>query len=347
MNRPVFKKVQEVYQYLLNAADKVAAFQSISPLLLLEQEIYYKEKIVEILRQAYSNHQVVFGDELSDDKIAELDGRGDLFSVAPLIVIRQADQLPGAQKAYAAGLLAQKIGPGLSLGENLLIVSRERSLPSVLQKKITETGVVITCWLLFPAETGRWLADRLRREKINFSAASLEMIQQKIGNDLMGLENAVSIIAAYLQSRSANQLSIEDIQEIFPDFESGSVFDFLDEIFRGSYHRTIAIFHSLLAGGIPIPMLVTMIAKELQKFFQALAMQSDGKSEKEIGSILSVPQFKQKIFFESLAGISRELITWMLARLAELDVDFKKGRVVDLGFELERLFYLISDRRRR
>lgn len=337
-----FKKIHELYHFITNAPDPVQAFQGSSPLLLLEQEIYYKEKLIAFLRNKYSDYHVYFGDELTLDHVAAMQSSGDLFSSSPLIIFRHLDWIPKSEEKTVIDLLSKKIEEGL--GENLIILSQKRSLAAKLQKIISATGNVILCWPPFPSELRQWIAGKFRERGLKIQLDSLDLLLNRIGSDMMALENAIDLVSVYAKEKGTELIANQDVLDLFQDGTTSSVFDLLDSLFERKQKKSFLILHSILDTGVPEQVLISLLAKELQRYFRAILLLRQNMDERQISDYLGLNNMQKKNFFNKLRLLNEEKIIEFINNLVQIDLYGKTGFFSSIEYEFEKIFHQFLSR---
>jgi DNA polymerase III delta subunit len=342
------KRIEEFVFALEKTSRQVEYFQSHAPLLLLEKENYYKDRIIEILKGAYGAAEVVYGDELDNDKIQEIFSGGGLFSASRLLLIRQAEKIGKGEESKASQIMSGLISGGQ--GKDALLISAERKINSRMQKAISDKGNTVICWPLFDNQILPWLMAGARKIGFQITPKAAEVIKNKIGPDLNQLEFALHLVKDYLvQDKSGPILRAEEslIEKLFPFLDQNNLFEFLNEIFDGGFARSIRILHSLLDAGFMMPQIVNMVASEVSRLYLARSMVSGGLSMDNALERLDIKKIQSRKFIDRLKMFDLPFLKNLARRLAAIDALIKRSNWQESVRDLESLIVYVFEFRRK
>lgn len=337
-----FKKAEALLAYLERSKNISFAFGEISPVLLLEKEIYFKDKIINLLRKSYENTEVTFGDEIDVDKAQNIFSGGGLFFSQRLLVVHQAEKIPKENSAVVKFIEEFINGGG---GKDCLFLSNERSINSKIQKAISSRGKTIQCWPLFDSQVRLWLFEKSKAMNLRLSGQAVDALLRKKGSNLTQQEHALEVLKNLLKKEMkspGNSITDTLVEKTFPQTNQITIFEFLDRVFEGNFNLAIICLHSLLNSGNPLPYLFAMLSKEITRLYRAKILELRGVDIEKILKTESIPKMQTKSFFSKLKNYSLEKIDYAIKRLAKIDQLMKSSRSFTAIAELESLIFRIS-----
>lgn len=344
---PKPKNASELYQSLRQhqgGSERVSLFQKQAPLLLLEREEYYKEKIIALMKEAYGAYETLFADELDENVIVEAFSGGGLFVSQRLLVIRQVNKIYGGAK----GKPAEKLGRMLEGGEaqDTILLSQERSVPAKVQNPVKANGQVIMCWPPFANQVPGWLHSRARDYGLRLSQSAVQLLQQRFGNQLMELDHALQRLAVYQQGQNS-PVSDADVRYLFPIPTATDIFILLDEVFFGAFARAIERLHFILNSGQSVVAVLALLSKEISNLHRAKIMLREGASEADVVNNLQIPNIQKQKFQRKIHYLKEEDLRYLIGRFIQIDRTLKGNLSGSALSELETALYYISSAQKK
>jgi len=328
---------------VLNVLGGLASKRALAPVILIAgQNAFLREYALGALTRrflaegfSYRSIQVSGAADLSA-LVDELGG-ADLFAPRRMIACRvlrsyreRADESAGEDKGSSgrgtdsaiAEMIAQVKPP------NHLVMLYERDNPPAKVRRAAETaGLVINCPRPFDNQLPRYAQLFARAEGLALSPRAADTLVARHGGDLGALANALSLLA--ITAEPGATIDVRDLNE------SGSarppeLFEIAESLAAGNPAACTAQLSSALAAGRdPVEILSVEIVPALRRMMTAAGMLAQRKDALQIAAAMgfgpSSPLATRALEGARRFGLAR--LTAIYRRAAQLDTDFKNGRI--------------------
>lgn len=154
---------------------------------------------------------------------------------------------------------------------------------------------------------------------------------ERVGSDLMMLENEVDKIKTYKDDKN---ISKDDIDLLTIKTVEVDLFKLIDAIITKDKDTAMRIYNQmLLMKEEPIAIIITL-ANQIRIMYQTKELYNLGYLESDMASILNIHPFRVKKAREKARSYSSELLLTHLEKLSDLDLNIKKG-LIDKDIALE------------
>jgi len=222
-----------------------------------------------------------------------------LFSEKKVLDLRMTNAKPGiagskALREYVENIPADKV---------LLIQMDKldfRSKNAAWVKALDKAGVMIQVWKLSPAQTLGWVANRMRKKKLQPSQDAVRFLTERIeGNLLAAVQEINKLPLLY----GEGEISLEQVQASVSDSSRFSTFDLSDAVMMGDAKRTQHILHVLQQEDAAIPLVLWTLSNLSRQLYNACYQLDNGGNEATIIRAIPYPQQRNfKIALQRLKG---------------------------------------------
>lgn len=161
---------------------------------------------------------------------------------------------------------------------------------------------------------------------------TIEFFIDRIGNNLMLLEQEANKIMIY---KEQGEITIDDIKELTSKTVEIDLFKLIEAIVTKDKETAMVIYHEMLKQKEePIAIIITL-ANQIRIMYQTKELTLQGYTENEIATTLNIHPFRVKKAREKNSRYTSEVLLDLLNKLANLDLNIKKGLVdKDIALEL-------------
>jgi len=160
---------------------------------------------------------------------------------------------------------------------------------------------------------------------------TIEFFIDRVGNNLMLLEQEANKIMIYKES---GEITIDDIKLLTSKTVEVDLFKLIDAIITKDKNTAMTIYNEMLKmKEEPIAIIITL-ANQIRIMYQTKELYNLGYLESDMASLLNIHPFRVKKAREKARSYSSEVLLSYLEKLADLDLNIKKG-IIDKDMALE------------
>ncbi len=304
-------------------------------------------KIIEKLNPSFKqfNLLTLTGGEVDGLSILNQARQFPMMDNLKVVLVRQADKLSSSDwKA----LLPYLESPSPSTA---LIFIDEKPKPSFDSR--TKAGKLLSkyaviCRKPYDNQLPNWLHHRAKVHNLSLQPDAAYLIVDRIGDDLVQLDNALQRISLYLGGEG--EVSAALVQECLPEIREGDIFSLIDYIAGKKLHMALKFLRRRLdAGDSPIN-IIYLLARHFRLLLQAKELQLHRNlSPQSLQPLQNLPKFiRDKKFQEirrQLQHFSRKELIYILLQLAHLENRLKTSSPLPHYLLLEELLFSIHFKR--
>jgi DNA polymerase-3 subunit delta len=216
----------------------------------------------------------------------------------------------------------------------LVLTAAELDRRTTLVRVLADGGGVVEFAKLKGYELERWAEARFRVLGSRISTASLKRLVDLVGSELDVLESEIEKLVLFC----AGETTIPDraVDALVERSRQHGIFELTRALGRRDRASALRLVGSLMAGGEPPLVIVTMLARHFRQVLVAKELDAQGRSAGEIASAAQIPPFLRDEFIAQARATDRAAAEAAYLRLAEADRRFKSSSV-DPRMFMERL----------
>ena len=177
-----------------------------------------------------------------------------------------------------------------------------------------------------------WLRDELNRQKLKIDQSVIKELAEKTNYDP---ERCVNELKKFKLNNSEKIIKIEDIETFTSDTIEKDIWNLIDAINEGDKVKSISVLENLHTQTIDANYILSMLARNTRLVFLTKELLENGKSSREISSILRIPPFTTPSIIKMANNSPLEKLKILYIKLSNLDYQIKKGKIdPDLGISL-------------
>lgn len=221
---------------------------------------------------------------------------------------------------------------------NHLVMLYERdNAPAKVRRAVEATGLVINCPRPFDNQLPRYAQLFARAEGFSISERAAEMLVSRHGGDLAAVANSVSRLA--ITAEPGTRIDADDLDET-GSAHLPEVFEIAESLAAGHTAACLTqLTRALTSGRDPVEILSVEVVPTLRRIMIAAVMIAARKDTAEIAAAIGFAP-SSPLAMRAIEGARRFGLAHLSAayrRAAELDTDFKNGRIKGRGEALSAL----------
>lgn len=179
-----------------------------------------------------------------------------------------------------------------------------------------------------------WVKGLCKAEGKRIEDSAIFYFVEHMGTDMLLLKNELEKLFSY--RNDADVITMEDIKEVCVSQATDKMFEMLDAIGGHNQDKALLLYHDLLALREPAMRVFYMLTRHFHILMQISKLAAEGKDNKTIASVCSIPPFSVKKYAAQGAGryVYSDLKD-MVEKCQMTDQGIKTGKVQDIvGVEL-------------
>lgn len=289
----------------------------------------YKDKLVKALVDIEDtmNFHYMEGSGISVLHVLETGETLPFFSDARVIVLENSGWFKKSPED-----LEKKL-QGLPQSTFIVFVEKDVDKRSKLYKWIKTAGYA--CEMNAPDEKMllAWVKGLCKAQGKSIEDASIYYFVEHMGTDMLLLKNELEKLFCYCYEKE--MITVADIKEVCISQATDKMFDMLDAIGNANQDKALMLYRDLLALKEPAMRVLYMLTRHVHILMQIRMLAGEGKDNKTIASLCSIPPFSVKKYAAQAQKYSMDRLHEMLEKCQQTDQGIKTGKVSDqVGVEL-------------
>lgn len=214
-------------------------------------------------------------------------------------------------------------------------VDKRRKLNKYLEKE----GILVDFPPLRGAALARWVRDEIKKDNRQIDEDALALLLQRSGEDLALLHSELDKLLTYLGHNKKIERSL--VEKLVPENAQGNIFNMVDELGRKNAAAALYHFNKMRRQNEPPLRILALITRHFRLLYRARLLQEQGLAPEKISPALQVPPFVVVKLLEQLPNFPGESFPQIMAKLKEVDLRIKTGRLPGED-ALEQLVYSLA-----
>ncbi|WP_456379322.1 DNA polymerase III subunit delta [Thiolapillus sp.] len=209
-------------------------------------------------RAGYLSREILEADARFDwNRLREQASALSLFAEQKIIDLRLPSGKPGATGSKALVEYCNHLPP-----DTLLLVSLPKlPLTSKWMKALEQAGVIIQIWPVDERQLPRWVQQRMRLAGLQEEPGVAEMLAELTEGNLLAARQEIDKLALLFGKEKITQ---EQAASAISDSSRFDVYSLVDAALAGKTKRCIHIISGLAGEGIPPPVVLWALAREVR-----------------------------------------------------------------------------------
>ncbi len=258
--------------------------------------------------------------EIAPNQIVEACQAYPFLSDKRLVIVKNflAEQSTDEQKRMASLLEDIPVETCTLLFVELKMPDKRTSL----YKKLAKVARLEEFKPLAGEDLTRWIIKTIeeRGGKIEWSTATY--LSTLTGENTWKLNNEIQKLLNYAAGNTITRAMIDDL--VHGD-TSTSIFKLTDALGQKRPHEAIQLFHQLINKGEPIPLIYSMIVRQIRMLIQLKELNDAGKTPREIAALTKIHPYAVSQTIPQCRNFSLTELKGLFVKLAKIDLRLKTG----------------------
>jgi DNA polymerase III subunit delta len=303
------------------------------------EDYLIEEEIQKLFSQTLSpkerglNFHLFSGEEHSDQEIVHAAQTLPMFSQYRFVLVREADRM---EEEKVEGLTEYITNPSPSTC--LVLYGQTMGSWKKHKKEIEKVGKVEEYSRLKGRALVSWMKNRMKEKGKALSDESADYLAEVVGDHLYDLDNVLE--KTFLSVGEKGTVGLSDLEEMTAEVKVSTVFDLTDAIGRQDLDKALEILGRTMESkavvfrkeeqgsksGDPIPVLLSMMAKQYWSMLTVKEMSSHHKDMGEIAKELGTPPWTIKKLMDQGKNFSEASLREGILRCHQTDLAVKRSR---------------------
>ena len=173
-------------------------------------------------------------------------------------------------------------------------------------------------------ELTTWVANCIKEKGVRTKPEAVSRLIALVGSDLRTLHNECAKLATYVGRDGI--VTLEMVDQLVPRTLEQDVFKLTDHVARRKTDQALAVFYDLLQNREEPIRILALIIRQFRILLQVRVLAGQGKSEREIASILGLHPYPVKLAYRQGKSFSEKSLRLFLRRAIEADQGIKSRK---------------------
>ncbi len=244
------------------------------------------------------------------------------FSDRRLIIVEDC----GLFKKGGADLAA--FLPSVPVETVIMFVEHETDAREKLYKTVKDLGVIVSCDRLKEAQLRSWIGRRLAKRGRRVQNAAVDLLLDRVGEDMQSLENEMEKLVAYTEGRDA--VLLEDVQALTPVRSEVRIFELIDAIADRNQDKALRLYHDILEQKESALKILIMMGRQFDRILQVKELRDQSYDQATIAERLKLQGFVVRKTLNQASRFTPGQLKRAIARCVAADENIKTGRMKDV-----------------
>lgn len=211
------------------------------------------------------------------------------------------------------------------ISDDTVVIFDEASVDkrSALYKAAVKAGVAVEFSYMSDADLVTWVVKQCLNAKKRMSKENAYYLITLCDPGLNNINNELNKLLDFCDE----EIYKSDIDRVVSKSMQVIVFELTDAIMTGNTTKAMSTLSNLKTVRENAFTLLYLMFASFEKMLHAKLMR--GASQSEIAVELGVSPYIARKYIDGARGFDEDTLTWMVRRVAEIDLDIKEGRVMD------------------
>ncbi|WP_159990936.1 DNA polymerase III subunit delta [Pelistega ratti] len=319
---------------------------------VMGEELLLRNETVDFIRQHC--RQLGFSERVSLvleangpwQKIQENLHNTSLFAEQKILEITLPTGKPGRVGGQALIEMVEAIQKGFTNDTTIILnlpKLDKKTQESKWYKAINQVAITINIPQITRQQLPNWMRQRFALQQQQIDDDALHYLADKVEGNLFAAHQEILKLGLIHEKGNINLQSIEASVRDVARFD---VFQLTDAMLKGDAKRSIRILQCLQDEGEALPLILTMITREIRTLYALAFHQREGKNLTLLMNQLRIFSSRQSLFLSALQRLSLVKLIGLIQHANDIDRLFKgypvEGRLKDAWQETKRLIIKVA-----
>jgi len=281
------------------------------------------------------NLHLFSGEERSGKEIVQTAQTIPMFSRYRFVLVSEADHIKEEEMEELFRYI-QKPSPTTCF----VLCAQTLGLWKKYRTEIEKVGKVMECTRLKGRNLVSWLKNRMTERGKKLSEEAADYFVEVVGDHLHDLDNALE--KAFLSVGEKRTIELSDVEGIASEVKISTVFELMDAIGHRDLEKALRILEKAMESKTvsfkkdeetskkmddPVPLLLSMIAKQYRSIWKVKEMASRQQEPAEIAKILGMSPWNVKKLMDQGRHFPESSLRVGILKCHQTDLSIKRGHV--------------------
>jgi DNA polymerase-3 subunit delta len=191
-----------------------------------------------------------------------------------------------------------------------------------LYKKLSKAARLEEFKPLVGDDLTRWIIKIVEEKKNSIDWSTAAYLSTLTGENTWKLQSEIQKLCDYSQGEPITRETVDEL--VHGDINT-SIFKLTDALGQKNTKEVLGLFHQLVEKGEPIPMIYSMLVRQVRMLMQIFELSKLGKSPREIASLTKIHPYAVSQTLPQCRNYSLEELKTLFAKLSKIDLRLKTG----------------------
>lgn len=210
----------------------------------------------------------------------------------------------------------------------LFFIEEEVDKRNRLYKVIKEKGRIVELKRQDDKTLVRWVAGKLREEKLSMTESMIRYFLEKVGNDMENIQKELEKLICYCMGK--DQIQLQDIDAICTVQTGNHIFDMVDAVANKEQKKALDYYYDLLAQKEPAMRILYLLTRQFRILMEVKELDRLGVPPKEIASKVGIMPFLVNKYKTQARAFSGKELRKIVEAGVETEENVKTGKMGDI-----------------
>lgn len=164
----------------------------------------------------------------------------------------------------------------------------------------------------------------VKEKGYQISDMDINYFLSKVGNDINNINSELDKLFIYKQE--TKKVDMHDIELLIADNIDNIVYEFTNAIIDNDYNKVAQMYNNFKIQNVSFDYLLSILANNFHQLLTIKLLNNEGKSNMEIAKIIGKKEYYVKKNLERTFQYSISDFAYYIAKLAQIDYNFKSGK---------------------
>lgn len=266
--------------------------------LLMGEEIYLIEEVLDILIEKGLNGSLRdFNYNSFYAQVDSIQAVRDAVETLPMmaekrvVILKEAQHLKAKDLEYLLPIVEQPVDSTI-----FVVVAEKVDLRLKFYKKLSENGQVVKFYKPFEDQIPSWIQKIAQRHHKKLSPGSVEAILDKVGTNLIDIDNEMRKLSQYTGKRDL--ITEEDVEKVVSKVRVDTIFQLANAIGNNDRSQALVCLANLLEHGESPLGILALVSRHVRILTHIRDGLSEGLTQGQLSSRVGVPSFFIKQYID-------------------------------------------------
>jgi DNA polymerase III subunit delta len=194
----------------------------------------------------------------------------------------------------------------------------------IVQAIVRLGGEIFASSKLTPEAVQKWIVRRVAAKGGRILPDAAMVLAETIGDDLARLDQEIEKLITYAGEA---EIAAVDVRLLVTEARVETIFRLVDGIGERDRRKALSVLHELLREGTPVPVMMTMVARQLRLLLQVRELLEQRKDQNGIATALSLSPWQLRPLLGQVRRFGEGDLERAYHQLLGADQSIKTGRL--------------------